>query len=165
MPTWSPGWADRACGRRDPLADAASHRRLRGVLRRQPARSSVDRPHVRGRVASVDHRAIPQLDDRMGDLEEHRIVRRDDSRYAFAFDDRPQELHDRPASGGVELAGRLVGQQQARMVDQRPGDGHPLLLPAGHLVGSMVGALSQTDQVEHLFDTGASIVGLRTAET
>ena len=35
----------------------------------------------------------------------------------------------------VEVAGRLVGQQDAGAVDQGPGDGHPLLLSAGKLAG------------------------------
>ncbi len=33
--------------------------------------------------------------------------------------------------GGVHRAGRLIGQQHRRVVDQRPGDRHPLPLPAG----------------------------------
>ena len=103
MPTWSPD---------DQIvqADATRHPRPAGTAPR------IDRPasSARGLIASIDHRAVPQLDDGMGDVEEHRIVRRDDGRHAFGLDDRPQELHDRPTRGGVELAGRLVGQQQAR---------------------------------------------------
>ena len=37
------------------------------------------------------------------------------------------------AGMGVKVAGRLVGKQQRRPVDQRPRDGHPLLLPARQL--------------------------------
>src|SRR6266849_5450364 len=33
----------------------------------------------------------------------------------------------------IQVAGRLVGEKQRRGVDQGPGDGHPLLLPAGQL--------------------------------
>ena len=35
----------------------------------------------------------------------------------------------------VEVAGRLVGQHQRRPADERPGDGHPLALPAGQQPG------------------------------
>ena len=37
---------------------------------------------------------------------------------------------------GVEGAGGLVRQQQRRLIDDRPGDRHPLLLAAGELIRS-----------------------------
>ena len=45
----------------------------------------------------------------------------------------------------VELAGRLVGQDQDRLLDQRPGDRHALLLAAGELVRPVVEPVSQAD--------------------
>src|SRR3954452_16184138 len=42
-----------------------------------------------------------------------------------------QEVEDHPAGLAVEVAGRLVREDDARSVGERPGDGHPLLLPAG----------------------------------
>ena len=42
-----------------------------------------------------------------------------------------QQRADLVAGGGVDRAGRLVGEQQRRLVDQRPGDRHPLPLAAG----------------------------------
>ena len=50
--------------------------------------------------------------------------------------DPQQELEDLPADERVEVAGRLVGDDQARVVDERPGDRRPLLLAARQLVGS-----------------------------
>ena len=44
-----------------------------------------------------------------------------------------QALEHRARGGGVEVAGRLVGQQQARLVGQGAGDGDALLLAAGQL--------------------------------
>ena len=38
----------------------------------------------------------------------------------------------------VEVAGRLVGQDDPRLADQRAGDGDPLLLAAGQLVRAVV---------------------------
>ena len=38
----------------------------------------------------------------------------------------------------IEVAGRLVGQQQRRVVDERAGNRHALLLAAGELVGEVV---------------------------
>ena len=45
----------------------------------------------------------------------------------------------------VELAGRLVGQDEDRVLDQGPGDRHPLLLAARQLVGPMVEPVAQAD--------------------
>ena len=46
--------------------------------------------------------------------------------------------HDLDAGLAVEVAGWLVGQQQGGLVDQRAGDGDPLLLAARKLAGMMV---------------------------
>jgi len=45
---------------------------------------------------------------------------------------------------GIEVAGGLISQQQGRLSDQRPGDGNPLLLPAGQLARLDVSILLQT---------------------
>ena len=45
----------------------------------------------------------------------------------------------------VERAGRLVGEEDVRVVDQRAGDRHPLLLAAGKLGGLMVLAMGEPD--------------------
>jgi hypothetical protein len=42
------------------------------------------------------------------------VVGGDESRDALAADRGPQQLHHRQAGGGVELAGRLVGEQPSR---------------------------------------------------
>ena len=47
--------------------------------------------------------------------------------------DLDQELDDLPAGDGVEVAGRLVGDEDRRIVDERAGDGGPLLLAARQL--------------------------------
>ncbi|MNF93199.1 hypothetical protein D3C84_758670 [compost metagenome] len=47
------------------------------------------------------------------------------------------------AGQGIQGAQRLIQQQQARLVDQRPGQGHPLLLPAGQRCRPFVGAIRQ----------------------
>jgi hypothetical protein len=45
--------------------------------------------------------------------------------------DPQEQLDDLPADQRVEVAGRLVGDDQARVVDEGPGDRRPLLLAAG----------------------------------
>ena len=51
-------------------------------------------------------------------------------------------------SGGlVEVAGRLVSENDGRLADQGPGDGDPLALPARELGGTSVRTLGQADQI------------------
>ena len=50
----------------------------------------------------------------------------------------------------VEVAGRLVGHEDRRAVDQRPGDRHALLLAAGELAGVVVHPVAQAHLAEHL---------------
>ena len=45
-----------------------------------------------------------------------------------------RDLHHLHARLAVERAGRLVGEQNVRIVDERPRDGDALHLAAGHLV-------------------------------
>src|SRR6266487_5318726 len=59
-----------------------------------------------------------------------------------------EEVEDLGARSGVEVAGRLVGQDHGWLGDQRAGDRHPLHLAAGQLAGIVVGAGAQSDLLE-----------------
>ena len=59
-----------------------------------------------------------------------------------------EEVHDFVAGAGVEGAGRLVGEDDGRLVDEGARNGHALLLAAGQLVGPVVNALGQAHGVE-----------------
>ena len=59
-----------------------------------------------------------------------------------------EDLHDLDARARVEVAGRLVRQDDGGFVDQRPRDRHALLLAAGQLVGKVVGAVAEADGLE-----------------
>jgi hypothetical protein len=48
----------------------------------------------------------------------------------------------------IESAGRLVCEQQRRIIDEGAGDGHPLLLSARKLCGGMVRAVGKADLVK-----------------
>ena len=50
--------------------------------------------------------------------------------------------------GGVERAGRLVGQEQLAAADHRPGDGDPLALTSRELVGVVRRPVRQSEFVE-----------------
>ena len=54
-------------------------------------------------------------------------------RLAELVDAVPQEAQHLGAGAAVEVAGRLVGEDDLGPADQRAGDGDPLLLPAGQL--------------------------------
>ena len=56
-----------------------------------------------------------------------------------------EDPHDLDARPRVEVAGRLVRQQDRRVGDQRAGDRHALLLPAGELIRVVIGAIGQAD--------------------
>ena len=54
-----------------------------------------------------------------------------------------EQGHQLGTAAAVEGAGRFVGQDHRRVVDQRPGHGHALLLAAGQRVRPVTGALAQ----------------------
>ena len=76
-----------------------------------------------------------------------RIVRHEDDGDALGVEllEHPQDLD---AGVRIEVAGRLVGQHQRRAVDQGPGDGHALLLAAGHLRGLVIAAVGQSHPLQ-----------------
>ena len=56
-----------------------------------------------------------------------------------------EDLDDLLARLGIQVSGRLVGQDDFRIVDQGAGNGDPLLLTAGELKGPVVEAIGQAD--------------------
>ncbi|AIB13926.1 hypothetical protein ABAZ39_18485 (plasmid) [Azospirillum argentinense] len=74
----------------------------------------------------------------------------DDDRGADVPIEGDQRGHDVLGRLAVEIAGRLIRQQNGGLTDQRPGDRHTLALAARHLVREMVQAVGQTD----LFQSG-----------
>nr|BFE71521.1 hypothetical protein GCM10020092_048220 [Actinoplanes digitatis] len=57
----------------------------------------------------------------------------------------------------VEVGQRLVHEHQRRLEHHRPGDGHPLLLPAGELAGQLAGLVLQVHQAQRLVDPAADL--------
>ena len=78
-----------------------------------------------------------------------RLVGHDDTRDA-PLGRGAQQAHDRLAVHGVEGAGRLVGEQQSALADDRPGDRYPLALAARQLVGVAVGVVGDVELLHRL---------------
>ena len=77
----------------------------------------------------VDDAAVAQEDDAVGPGRQLRLVGDDDAGDS-PLRGGPQQAHDGLAVHGVERAGRLVGEQQPALADDRPCDRNPLALAA-----------------------------------
>ena len=60
----------------------------------------------------------------------------------------PEEVRQRPAGDRVEVARRLVGEEDRRPTDERAGDRDALALAARQLAGPVVSSLPETDPIE-----------------
>ena len=70
-----------------------------------------------------------------------------------------EDLQDRLAGGGVEVAGRFVGHQDRRAADERARDGGALLLAARQLARPVVQAVLEPDEREALDRARAALGG------
>ena len=78
------------------------------------------------------------------------IVRDDQDGGAQALVEIADEVEDFGAGVGVEVAGRLIGQQDGRMKGQRARDGDALPLAAGKFVGQVIEAVAELHEVQQL---------------
>jgi hypothetical protein len=78
------------------------------------------------------------------------IVRDHEHGLPALFDQLSQERHDAFTLNAVQVARRLVGQNEKRLDHQGAGDGHALLLAAGEFVRAMLPAMRQSHAPEHL---------------
>ena len=94
----------------------------------------------------VGELALVQIDGPRGARRGVRVVGDHDDRLAVLAVERLQQVQDLVARLAVEVAGRLVAQQQGRVGDDRAGDADALLLAAGELprVVSARGCVSPT---------------------
>ena len=93
-------------------------------------------------VVALDQ-AVDDANRAMGEGRHLGVVRHQDHGDPLGVEllEHPQDFH---AGVRVEIAGRLVGQDQRGMIDQRAADGHPLLLSARHLRGLVLGPVGQS---------------------
>src|SRR3954469_12834276 len=103
------------------------------------------------RLAMFMSRHLPSVEEtnRASGLLREAVVVRDhhDGRAVF-FVQLFEDAHDLVAHGGIEIAGRLVGEHDARLSDDGARDGNALLLAAGELRRKVMDARRKADAVE-----------------
>ncbi len=60
------------------------------------------------------------------------------------------QIHDLTAGRAVQVAGRFIGQKKFRILDERAGDGNPLLLPSGQFRGQVVDPVEEPHALKGL---------------
>lgn len=73
--------------------------------------------------------------------------------------ERGHQLDHRGTVGGVEIAGRLIGEEDLRSGGEGTRHCHPLLLATGELTGIVVTACAEPDTREQGIGAGTGIVG------
>jgi len=86
------------------------------------------------------------------------VVADDHHRAVVLSSELAQQTGDLTADGGVEVGGGLVGQDDRRIVGERAGDRHPLLLPAGELLRPETEPVAEPDALQQ--STGALVGGV-----
>src|SRR4051812_16176847 len=101
--------------------------------------------NIRGQLSSDDDLSVADVDDALRFLRDVVLVRDHDDRVA-ARRELAEEVEDFAAGLRVEISGRLVGEQQRRLVDQRACDRDTLALTAGELVRLVVHAITESNR-------------------
>ncbi len=95
--------------------------------------------------ASLRDPAVEEVDDTVGIFGHVGLVGdHDDGDFLLAVE-TDQKVHDLVAGLGVDIAGRLVGEEHVGFGHDRPGDGDALLLTAGELARGVMGARFEAD--------------------
>ena len=99
---------------------------------------------------SAAHASVAERHDARAVLGDVRLVRDEHDRQALLAVEPLEDVHHLDARARIEVAGRLVGQQQLRVVHERAGNRHALLLAAGQLVRMMAEPFAQADGAQRL---------------
>ena len=83
----------------------------------------------------LDDPAVAQRDRALAALGDLHVVRDDDDGAGEAAVDVANQRENLFTGAGVEIAGRLVGEEHRGIDGERAGDGDALTLAAGELVG------------------------------
>src|SRR5262245_17024163 len=127
-------------------------RRLRARLR-SAMETSID-PLTR---AILDDATVDEMHETRRVRNQRRVVRREHeggAALAVEIEQQGEHLGGRPR---VEARRGLVGQDHARLGDQRASEGHPLPLATREVVGAMAHAVAQTHRLQRLLDAATSL--------
>src|SRR5487761_2096617 len=113
--------------------------------------------NMRARRRSADQHAFLEVDQAACLLGGLGVVGDHDDRLPDLVVEAREQPQDLLRGHPVEVAGRLVGDDQRRIGDQRPRDRDPLLLPARQLVGKVRRAVGQADELEGSLDALAAL--------
>ena len=101
-------------------------------------------------VGGLDDHAVAHRDHALRDARHSPLVGHDHQRHAVLGVELAEEVDDLLAGLGVEVAGRLVAQQQRRRAEQRARDRDALLLPARQLARPTVREVCEADPPQRL---------------
>src|SRR5262249_34336219 len=94
----------------------------------------------------------------VGERKDTRIVCHDDEHPTSVEGDGPEQFDYLVTGVRVEGTGRLVTDNQLRVMHQRPGNGHTLLLATGQLGWQRLRPLAEADAAEGLLRPGHCVV-------
>jgi hypothetical protein len=100
--------------------------------------------------ASVDQPPIFQAQNSISTFGTFGIMCDHDQRKAGATHQVDQHRYDFGGGGTVEVASRLIGQQDEWVVGKRTRQSNALLLAAGKLVGQVIGFVRKTDSFQKI---------------
>lgn len=101
---------------------------------------------------SLDQFSLFQMDAAGADGGGARIVRDHDNRFAGVAREGTENVENFGGGSGIQIAGRFVSDDQARIGDEGACDGDTLFLAAGKLFGQMMHARAEADEFESDFD-------------
>jgi hypothetical protein len=101
------------------------------------------------RLASTKEPTILHVDPARAPTRNVFVVRDNDDRHALLVE-LGEEIQDRLGVRGIEIAGRLVAQQQARWPHQSAGDRHPLTFAAGQFRRQEIRTMLEADAANFL---------------
>src|SRR4051794_24892975 len=110
---------------------------------------------------TANDQSILHLVDPIAGLGDFRIVGDEKERLAFLLHDALKQLEGAPGICAVEIPGRLVGQDHARIICQSPGYRNTLLFAAGQMPAWPFRLGAESDFFE---EEGGSLEHLRFAQ-
>ena len=99
-------------------------------------------------LRGLDQHALLEVQQRARALGRARVVGHHQDRLAVLRDEQAQQVQDLVRALAVEVAGRLVAQQERRVGHDRARDRHALLLPARELAREVVHALREPHEAQ-----------------